>query len=361
MKQPILSCSLAGLLAATACAAEKTEKTNSSNSSASSAVSVATVGGNGTATVTIEVNGKKETRTFNLGDQQPFTLKLQDGKVVESPAGKKETWLGVAVGGAPSEEVRAQLPIAEGEGVTVSHVAPDSPAGKAGLQQHDILVRFDEQILVSPDQFRKLVKMKKPGDTVKLGFFRKGERNDIEVVLGEHEATPEPADVLKLIGQPGKWKDLKIEDLQQQFPNAGKLQEALKERTEAMREKLKEAKEKYPGIIVDSKAFLLNPDGTIKKLEDGVQNIEKQLREMVEQLEKSDIPKETVEQVRRNIEKAIETAGEAAKRNIDEVLREIRSKKEPGGKVEIEKGEPQSAPNANPPANPPSATPPTPR
>src|SRR4051794_21394431 len=43
----------------------------------SSASSSVITNSDGTATVTIEVNGKKETRSFKLGEE-PFSLKLQD-------------------------------------------------------------------------------------------------------------------------------------------------------------------------------------------------------------------------------------------------------------------------------------------
>ncbi len=64
--------------------------------------------------------------------------------------------------------VRAQLQLAPGEGVVINHVMSGSPAEKAGLEANDILLRFDDQIIVEPSQLRKLIAMKKPGDSVKL-------------------------------------------------------------------------------------------------------------------------------------------------------------------------------------------------
>ena len=94
------------------------------------------------------------------------------------------TWLGVT-SEESSDELRAQLSLDPGAGLTVYAVAPESPAAAAGLQVHDILVRLEDQILMNPDQLSKLVRARKANDKVKLSFLRKGREKEITVKLGE--------------------------------------------------------------------------------------------------------------------------------------------------------------------------------
>lgn len=93
-------------------------------------------------------------------------------------------WLGVITEEAP-EAVAAQLALDAGTGLLVSHVTPESPAAKAGLEKHDVLVRFDDQRLVHPAQLRKLVQVRKEGDEVKLVYYRTGKENTATIKLGK--------------------------------------------------------------------------------------------------------------------------------------------------------------------------------
>lgn len=105
----------------------------------------------------------------------------------ESVAGseQKVTWLGVTAE-ETDDVVRSQLPIESGAGLTIHGVTPDSPAAKAGLLKHDILIRFNDQLLMEPRQLSKLVQARKPGDRVKMTYLRKGKEAKTEVTLDEH-------------------------------------------------------------------------------------------------------------------------------------------------------------------------------
>jgi membrane-associated protease RseP (regulator of RpoE activity) len=155
-------------------------------SSASSSVTVNSTGeGTGKATITIEVNGKKEVREIDLGNATEIRIEsTADAKA--RPA--RRTYLGVTPDDLP-EEVAAQLPLGVGEGVLVRSIVPDSPAAAAGLKKNDVLVRLDDQILTDGKQLQKLVSAKKAGETVRLVYFRGGQKNDVEVKLAEQDAT----------------------------------------------------------------------------------------------------------------------------------------------------------------------------
>jgi len=95
------------------------------------------------------------------------------------------TFLGVET--APvSETLGSQLGLAKDSGLVVINVIPDSPAANA-LKQHDVLVKFDDQLLVEPRQFSVLVRNHKEGDEVTFTYIRAGKQATAKVKLGKHE------------------------------------------------------------------------------------------------------------------------------------------------------------------------------
>src|ERR1700730_521407 len=96
------------------------------------------------------------------------------------------TFLGVETSGVPSV-VCDQLGIAKGFGLVVDYVVPDGPAAAAGGQQNDILKMLNDQILLEPGQFAKLVRSYSEGTTVTLTVLRKGQEQKIPVKLTKKE------------------------------------------------------------------------------------------------------------------------------------------------------------------------------
>jgi len=97
------------------------------------------------------------------------------------------TILGVGAIEVPAD-VAAQLTLPQDTGLQIAVVLPDSPAAKAGLQQSDIVQKFDEQIVITPRQLAVLIANRKEGDAVKLSVIRKGAPVEITVTLGKREA-----------------------------------------------------------------------------------------------------------------------------------------------------------------------------
>ena len=93
-------------------------------------------------------------------------------------------WLGVATE-ETSEALAAQLGLENGAGLTVNFVSPESPAAKAGLKKNDVLVKFEEQLLVHPSQLRKLVRACKEGESVRLTYYRAGKKETASVTVGK--------------------------------------------------------------------------------------------------------------------------------------------------------------------------------
>ena len=71
-----------------------------------------------------------------------------------------------------------------GQGVFVAGVIADSPAEKAGIQPHDIVMSFDDQKIFSPQQFVGLVRSDKTGREAELTVLRNGKPEQIKVTLG---------------------------------------------------------------------------------------------------------------------------------------------------------------------------------
>jgi hypothetical protein len=112
-----------------------------------------------------------------------------DKVVIESvePSGKEDkevAWLGLGVGEAP-EVLSSQLGLNPGEGLAVTYVAAGSPAEKAEFHKNDVLAELDGQLLMAPIQFRKLVEMHAPGDTVNVTFYRAGKKQTLAVKVGK--------------------------------------------------------------------------------------------------------------------------------------------------------------------------------
>lgn len=103
------------------------------------------------------------------------------------PPGEKETvaFLGVQASPAP-RTVAVQLNLPAGAGLVVNHVVPASPAAGV-LQEHDILLKLDDQILIETRQLSVLVRQRKEGDEVTLTYLRGGKEATARVKLGKQE------------------------------------------------------------------------------------------------------------------------------------------------------------------------------
>lgn len=80
-----------------------------------------------------------------------------------------------------------QLGLDRGVGLVVARVVPESGA-MAVLEKHDLLVKFEDQLLISPEQLGVLVQAKAPGTAVELTVMRGGQERLVTATLGEKKA-----------------------------------------------------------------------------------------------------------------------------------------------------------------------------
>ncbi|MFZ9681580.1 MAG: PDZ domain-containing protein [Cephaloticoccus sp.] len=130
---------------------------------------------------------KQEKRVIMLSPHAAGTPEARHFEFIGEGPGETEkvTFLGVQtepVGPA----LQAQLGLATGTGLAVGLVVPDSAAAGV-LQEHDVLLKFNDQVLVNIDQLTVLVRNQKAGDKVALTFVRGGKEQKASVTLREHE------------------------------------------------------------------------------------------------------------------------------------------------------------------------------
>lgn len=99
---------------------------------------------------------------------------------------EKAAFLGVvAVPADPA--MRDQLKLPRGIGLVIQQVTDESPAERAGIQQHDILMKVDDQWLVNSQQLGVVIRMHKGGDEVKVTLVRQGQQQTVTAKLEEKE------------------------------------------------------------------------------------------------------------------------------------------------------------------------------
>ena len=110
-----------------------------------------------------------------------------DAEAMESREMLGEYWLGLAVS-PPSPALQSQLKLAKNEGLVVDSVQPDSPAAKAGIQQHDVLLKANDKPL---SRTRDLIELINQGKEAKLTLemIRAGKRETIAATPAKRPAT----------------------------------------------------------------------------------------------------------------------------------------------------------------------------
>ena len=136
---------------------------------------------------TTVVKGGDGSETVHVGDANRHHV-LVKGMLRAHGPGKREkvSYLGVSVTRV-AKALRKHLKLPRGTGLAVGFLEDKSPAATAGIRKEDLLMRLDDQILINSSQLRVLVRMHKPGETVKLHLIREGRRMTVPITLAEKE------------------------------------------------------------------------------------------------------------------------------------------------------------------------------
>jgi predicted metalloprotease with PDZ domain len=84
-----------------------------------------------------------------------------------------------------TKDIRKSFDVKVKDGVLVSYVEQDSPAEEAGIIDGDVIVKYDQQRVDSPDDLRARVRDTEPGERVKVTLIRDGNEKTVEAIIGE--------------------------------------------------------------------------------------------------------------------------------------------------------------------------------
>jgi membrane-associated protease RseP (regulator of RpoE activity) len=118
-----------------------------------------------------------------------------------SPAHPSEYWIGLEC--VPVEPaLRSQLGLAEHEGVMVASVMPESPAAKAGIKPHDVLVKAGDKPLRGIKVLVEAVEQSKD-KPLTLELFRDGKSQKVEVTPAKR-----PSEIR--VEEEERWNDMPL-------------------------------------------------------------------------------------------------------------------------------------------------------
>jgi serine protease Do len=142
------------------------------------------------------VNLEESSAFLVAGEVLPYI-----GRIPKNVFGRPLAWLG-AYGLEPMDrEVAAFLKLESQSGAVVSEVLEGSPAEKAGLKAHDIILGVDGTPLprfrpdrVVIDHVERLIAAREPGDTLTLSVLRGSTRIDLRATLADEPRLVREAD-----------------------------------------------------------------------------------------------------------------------------------------------------------------------
>ncbi len=93
-------------------------------------------------------------------------------------------WIGVEIQQV-TPEIAESLGLKKTDGALVAEPQPNSPAAKAGVQAGDVITSVDGQPVKNARDLAKRIGGMAPGNSAKLGVWRKGENTQLTLTLGE--------------------------------------------------------------------------------------------------------------------------------------------------------------------------------
>ena len=94
------------------------------------------------------------------------------------------SWLGVYIQPIDDDAAKA-LEMESRDGALVTQVVGDSPAEKAGIEEGDVIVKFDNKNITDSSNLRNIVSLMPPDSKSKVVVFRNGSKKILNVVLQE--------------------------------------------------------------------------------------------------------------------------------------------------------------------------------
>lgn len=138
-------------------------------------------------------------------DEQPIVFEFQEREIVgsgyvfsraEAPASGMAMAIPIDVVESVTNEIKEKGKVERGwlgvriwmnedDRVEITEVEKDSPAELADLKEGDIVLQFDGEDVDDAEMLAKMIRKRKPGETVTIKIERKGKTQDVRVKLGE--------------------------------------------------------------------------------------------------------------------------------------------------------------------------------
>jgi serine protease Do len=84
-----------------------------------------------------------------------------------------------------TKELAESFGLSKAAGALVNSVEKGGPADKAGIQASDVILKFDNKEIAASSELPRIVAGTKPGAKVPVQVWRKGERKDLTLTVGE--------------------------------------------------------------------------------------------------------------------------------------------------------------------------------
>ncbi|WP_321476547.1 PDZ domain-containing protein [uncultured Paludibaculum sp.] len=125
--------------------------------------------------------------TTLLSAQAPAPASSNNPEIVKV-LGLSGSFLGVGVQEVNSERSKA-LKLKEEFGVEITRVEDNSPASRAGLKVHDVVLEYNGQRVEGTEQFIRFVRETPAGRTIKLTLARGGVNQTVAATIGARKPT----------------------------------------------------------------------------------------------------------------------------------------------------------------------------
>jgi serine protease Do len=116
---------------------------------------------------------------WTVDSSQPFGIPSEDSGT--------SSYLGVDIVDISSDRLGA-LKLKEEQGVEVTMVDQDAPAGKAGIKEHDVILTMNGTAVESKSQLQRMIHETPAGRVVSLGLSRDGQPVTIKVQLADRRS-----------------------------------------------------------------------------------------------------------------------------------------------------------------------------
>jgi len=113
---------------------------------------------------------------WRVDSGQPFGIPSEDSGT--------SSYLGVDIADISSDRLGA-LKLKEEQGVEVTMVDQDAPAGKAGIKEHDVILTMNGTAIESKSQLQRMIHETPAGRVVSLGLSRDGQPMTVKVQLAD--------------------------------------------------------------------------------------------------------------------------------------------------------------------------------